>query len=89
MIEAFVEPSKETEPVTSPERLIVLAFCNVVAVDALPTRFALTVLNITDALVATSWPMDSVFPVFVIPVPATMFAAPVNCVKVIASVPMM
>ena len=55
----------------------------------MPLRYEVTPANETLALVATFWPIESVFPDFVIPVPAVIGAVPENCVKLIASTPIM
>jgi hypothetical protein len=44
-IVAFVEPSNDTEPETSPLREIVRAFSRVVAVEELPINGAVTAAN--------------------------------------------
>ena len=50
----FDEPLKETEPETSPESEIVLAVCNVEAVEAFPVSGEVTFAKVTDEDVSTS-----------------------------------
>jgi len=53
-IEASAEPLKETEPVTSPVRDIVLAVRSCDAVSAFPTNGAVTAAKVTDDEVETA-----------------------------------
>ena len=59
-IVTLVEPLNETEPDKSPPSEIVRAFCNIVAVDALPISGAVTAANVTDDDVETACPIDTV-----------------------------
>ena len=79
VIVMFAEPSNDAEPDKSPARLMALAVCSVVAVLALPITGAVTAAKVTEAVVATSWPiaMLALEPspgvcVTVTPVPETM-----------------